>query len=184
MRKLKSILKHWLVAALLGTAFCGLVYLVVQQNLRQEANNPQIQLAEDIASALENGRNTGSLVPQDMVDLKSSLGVFVIQFDDQGKQTSSSAVLGGQSPVLPAGVLNYVRKHGEDRITWQPEPGVRIAAVISGYKGVKSGFVLAGRSLRETERRIGQIGLICGIAWIATLGMALVVIAAGELLLS
>ncbi len=183
MRILKATLKIWLVVALLTTAFCALIYTAIQQTLRLGANDPQIQLAEDIANALESGRSTGSLMPSEMVDLKSSLGVFVMRFDDQGKQLLSSGVLDGQRLQLPDGVLEYVRNHGEDRITWQPEPGVRIAAVITRYKGVESGFVLAGRSLREVEHRTSQIGLLCALAWLATLGLALIVIPTGELLL-
>jgi hypothetical protein len=61
---------------------------------------------------------------------------------------------------------------------------VRIAAVVTGYSGANPGFVLVGRSMREVEKRIGQIELLCGITWIATLGLALIVIAAGEFLLS
>jgi hypothetical protein len=184
MQKLKNILKHWLVVALLTTAFCGLAYLTVQQTLRLGANDPQIQMAEDIASAREKDTTASSLLPQDKVDLQHSLGVFVIIFDDQGNQIASSGVLNGQSPQLPGGVLEYVRQHGEDRLTWQPEGGVRIAAVVTRVNGVESGFVLVGRSLREVERRISQIELICGLTWLATLGLASVVIAAGEFLLS
>jgi hypothetical protein len=141
-------------------------------------------MAEDIASQLENGGTTASAVPTNPVDLGNSLATFVILFNDQGAQTGSSARLHGQSPQLPGGVLEYVRQHGEDRLTWQPEPGVRIAAVATGYSGANPGFVLVGRSMREVEKRIGQIELLCGIAWIVTLGLTLIVIAAGEYLLS
>ncbi len=184
MRKIKNILKNWLIVALVATMFCGLAYITVQQALRQGANDPQIQMAEDIASALENGRTTGSLMPSYQVDLKNSLGTFVILFDDRGNQTASSGVLNGQSPNLPGGVLDYVQQHGEDRITWQPEPGVRIATVVIDHNGANPGFVLVGRSMREVEKRIDQIGLLCGITWIATLGLALIVITTGEWLLS
>jgi hypothetical protein len=50
-------------------------------------------------------------------------------------------------------VLDYVRANGEDRITWQPEPGVRIAAVVTRFAGNDSGFVLAGRNMREAQKR-------------------------------
>jgi hypothetical protein len=184
MQKFKNIIKYWLVVALVATAFCSLIYAAVQQTLRQGANDPQIQMAEDIASALENGESVASVMPTNQVDLSSSLGTFVILFDDRGNQTASSGRLHGQSPQLPGGVLEYVRKHSEDRLTWQPEPGVRIATIVREYKGANPGFVLSGRSMREVERRIDQITLFCGITWIATLGLALIIIAAGEYLLS
>jgi hypothetical protein len=82
----------------------------------------------------------------------------MIVYDDQGEAVASSGALHGQIPSLPAGVLDYVRENSEDRVTWQPEAGVRIAAVIVRFEGVESGFVLAGRSLRElflSDRRSG-----------------------------
>jgi hypothetical protein len=180
MRRFLHIFINWLIVALVTSAFCCLVYAAVQQTLRQGANDPQIQMAEDISDALENGRSTGTLMPQNMVDLKQSLGVFVILFDDRGNQTASSGVLHGQSPQLPGGVLEYVRQHGEDRLTWQPERGVRIAAVVTRYNGVKSGFVLVGRSLREVEKCIDQITLFCAVTWLLTLSLALVLLIASE----
>jgi hypothetical protein len=184
MRKIKSIFKNWLIVGLVTTAFCGLVYVTVQQMLRQGANDPQIQMAEDIARELENGGIIPAVMPANQVDLAHSLAPFVILFNDQGTQIASSGRLGGQSPAIPGGVLDYTRRHGEDRITWQPEPGVRIASVVIAYTGANPGFVLVGRSMREVERRIGQIELFCGVTWIATLGLALIVITAGEYLLS
>jgi hypothetical protein len=158
------------------------VYATVQQTLRQGANDPQIQMAEDIASSLENGENAASVIPPNQVDLSSSLGTFVILFDDRGNQTASSGVLHGQSPQLPGGVLDYTRQHGEDRITWQPERGVRIAAVVARYSGAVSGFVLAGRSMREVEKRIDQITLFCGVTWLLTLSLAFILLIASEFL--
>jgi hypothetical protein len=48
---------------------------------------------------------------------------------------------------------------------------------------VKSGFVLAARSLREIEKREDQAELEAGLAWIAALGVSLIVVALGALLL-
>ncbi len=46
---------------------------------------------------------------------------------------------------------------GEDRITWQPEPGIRSAVVVVHYTGATPGYVMAGRSLREVEWRIDRL---------------------------
>ena len=43
-------------------------------------------------------------------------------------------------------------RRGEDRLTWQPEPGVRSATVVVHYQGAQAGFVMAGRSLREVGK--------------------------------
>jgi len=89
----------------------------------------------------------------------------------------------GRACGLPPGVLDYVRQNGEDRITWQPRPGVRMASVVVGFGGVKSGFVLAARSLREIEKRGDQAELEAGLAWIAALGVSLILVALGAFLL-
>jgi hypothetical protein len=182
VQKVTHIFKKWLIVALVTSAFCCLVYAAVQQSLRQGANDPQIQMAEDIASQMENGGTTASVMSANPVNLGHSLATFVILFNNQGTQIASSAQLHGQNPQLPGGVLDYVRQHGEDRLTWQPEPGVRIAAVVTGFSGANPGFVLVGRSLREVERRIDQITLFCGVTWLLTLGLAVIILTASEFL--
>ncbi len=104
----------------------------------------------------------------------------MIFYNEQGEVEASTGVLNNQSPQLPAGVLEYTRQHGEDRITWQPESGVRIAAVIVGYSGAKTGFVLAGRSLKEVENRIGQAELLTAGAWIVAMAASLLMVILGE----
>ena len=95
-----------------------------------------------------------------------------------GKVVASDALLNGSTPELPAGVLDDVRKNGEDRFTWQPEPGVRIAAVVAPLPGTSEGFVLAGRSLREVELREDNIEALTLIALaVILIGMLLVVAA-------
>jgi len=183
MQIIKNIIRHWLPLAVLTFAFCGLVYLAVQQNLRIGANDPQIQMAEDIASSLSGGANPASLVPSSDIDIATSLAPFVVIFDSTGNVIVSSGLLHGKNLTLPAGVLDYVKANGEDRLTLQPEPGVRIAAVIVPVSGANSGYVLTGRSLRETEYRIDQFGLLVVAALLATLAASLVVVALVEIVL-
>jgi hypothetical protein len=84
---------------------------------------------------------------------------------------------------VPAGILDYVRTRGEDRVTWQPEPGVRIAAVVVHFKGTQPGFVLAGRSLREAEVREDNALIEAGMAWAFAMAASLVACALGEWIL-
>lgn len=70
---------------------------------------------------------------------------------------------------------------GENRLTWQPREGVRIAAVIVFYQ---DGFVLAGRSLREVEIREAQVTQFAGLTWLLALVTTLIVIAFGEFFLA
>jgi hypothetical protein len=104
-------------------------------------------------------------------------------FDDSGKALASSGTLHNQLPILPSGVFDYVRRSGEDRITWQPEPGVRSAVVVTPYSGASSGFVMAGRSMRESEARTSQLELLLGAGWGATCFSALVVVVLSEIIL-
>ena len=177
------ILKSWLPLAIVLTLVYGLVCAAVQQNYRQSGNDPQIQMAEDFATTLSGGQSVDSLgKPPSLVDAAKSLSSFLIIFDDGGKPLVSSVQLDGVTPVPPAGVFDYVRKHGQDRVTWQPKRGVRIAAVVTRYTGDKPGFVLAGRSLREIEKRASNILLITGFAWAVSLLATLIAVIALEVL--
>jgi hypothetical protein len=176
----RRIVLRWLQLAALATGFALLVYLVSQQIWRHQANDPQIQMAEDAAAMLSLGRGPETVVPASAVDIGASLAPFTTVFDDGGRIVASSGQLHGQPRSIPAGVLDEVRRRGESRVTWQPEPGVRLATVVLRYSGSPGGFVLVGRSLRETEQRVGQFQQLIGLAWAAILVGLLVVVAATE----
>ena len=158
---------------------CALVYLSVQQFLRQGANDPQIQMAEDAAANLKAGASVESVVPTTKVEIASSLAPFIMVFDNAGNVLASSATLHGTIPSFPIGVLDYTRQNGEDRVTWQPEAGVRMATVITG---TGNGFVLAGRSLREVEIRESNVENYSLLAMLAIWVVTFILIAVGELL--
>ena len=162
----KAILQHWLLVAIIVTGLIGLLYAAVQQNLRQSANDPQIQMAEDTAAKLAEGQSVQNVVPSEKVDIAKSLAPYLIIFDANGNPIASSAQLDGQTPTLPSGVFDSVRQNGEDRITWQPQAGVRSAVVVTQFKGSTSGFVLAGRSLREVEKREDGLMQILVAGWV------------------
>ncbi len=173
---LLTVLRYWLAPAAAATLLAGMIYVVAQQSMRLSANDVGVQLAEDAAVALEAGGTPSALVGSP-VDVGKSLAPFTIIYDDGGQVAASSAQLDGATPVLPPGVLDNVRQRGESRITWQPQPGVRLATVVTRVGGATPGFVAAGHSLREVERRIDELGLLVGVAWLATLGVTLVVAA-------
>jgi hypothetical protein len=180
MQRIVNILKQWIPLAALAAAICGLIYLVPQQVLRQLANDPQIQLAQDAAAALARGEPASSLVPATTIEISQSLAPFVMIFDDAGQVLAGSARLHGQTPSLPPGLLDFVKAHGEDRVSWQPESGVRVAAVIVR---APSGYVLAGRSLREVEARESQVEMLSGLGLLATWAGLLVTVAVCEFVL-
>jgi uncharacterized membrane protein len=77
-------------------------------------------------------------------------------------------------PQPPAGVLDFTRNNQEDVITWQPEPGVRMAMVYEKVSAAGIGFVAVGRSLKEVEIREANLVRMVAIAWIACLAVLLV----------
>lgn len=162
---LVRILPVWLTIVFITTVLCGFFYVSVQQVLRISANDPQIQIAEDIVTTLDKANQLPTLSP--VIDIKHSLATFVIIFDKQGRTVTSTAQLNGLIPNVPQGVFQYAQAHQENRLTWQPENGLRFAAVVVPY-GNKSGYVLVGRSLREVEKRIDQLTLFTGLAWISS----------------
>ncbi|MFN8515337.1 MAG: hypothetical protein U0232_21240 [Thermomicrobiales bacterium] len=167
---------YWLCAALVITALYATVFVVVQAVLRGGANDPQIQLAEDAAAQLGRGAGATSLVG-DPVDIGASLAPFVIVYDRQGNLLASSGRLNGQVPLLPTGVLASTAVGSERKVTWQPQPGVRIASVVVAND---QGYVLSGRSLREVERRIGSLEQLVAVAWALSCGLLLLTFVASR----
>ncbi len=165
-----AVLRFWIPLVLVITILCGLVYLTVQQNYRQTANDPQIQMAEDAAMQLAAGKDPSQFIPIDKVDMANSLAPFIVIYDNTGAVMTGSGQLNGHTPVPPSGVFDYARQNTEDRFTWQPQTGVRSATVVVYYHGNSTGFVLASRSLREIENREQTLGLtVLGVWFVASL---------------
>jgi hypothetical protein len=168
------------VLAALSTGLALALYAIPLHVLRQGADDPQIAMAEDLAAKLEQGIAPADAVSPISVDIARSLTPFVIVYDEQGHALASQAVLNGTTPTPPPGVFDFVRQHGEERLSWQPilgsEHGVRIAAIVHRFqraKGAPGGFVLAGRNMREVEARIGHVSQMAGLTWIGMLGTIL-----------
>jgi hypothetical protein len=165
--------KGWLPLAFAITVMAGLVYGAVQQDLRQTANDPQVQIAEDTARALSNNQSPNSVLLSPPIDMGKSLAPFMIIYSQDKHVLASSGELDGGTPKLPDGVLEHAAEVGEARQTWQPKEGVRLATVIKRYDSGQPGFVLVGRSLREVERRYDQLLAMVGLTWLIALGGSL-----------
>ncbi len=166
---MKTFLKYALFIAIVMTGLFGLMYAVIQQDIRQSANDPQIQMAEDAAVKLANGQPVQTIIPVEKINIATSLAPYLIIFDVTGKPIASSALLNDRTPSIPSGVFGEVSLIGEARFTWQPQPGVRSAVVVTQFKGSHPGFVLAGRSLREIEKREDAFLQIVIVGWIGML---------------
>ncbi len=156
----------FLPLAVLATALAGLVYIVVQQEGRSLANEPQVQLAEDAAARLDAGGRPQDQVGTVHVDIARSLAPFVVVFGSSDEVLATDGVLDGQPPTLPPGVLAAAHATGRNAVTWQPRPGVRVATVSVPWSG---GTVVAGRSLRLVEDRAAMLELLVGAGWLATI---------------
>lgn len=155
----------WFIGIGIATVLCAGVYGIGQQMLRQLANDPQIQISEDTAAYLSTGKPLPSSVFSPIVDIGESLAPYFIIYDDQGTPIAGTGLLDGKTPTLPSGVFAYTKEHDQDRITWQPRRGIRMAIVVTRVKGGLGGYVLAGRSLRETEQRERQILYMALASW-------------------
>ncbi len=164
-RLARRTLAVFLPLALLATAMSSLVYLAGQQGLRHGANDPQVQLAEDAARALDAGAAPSAVTGPPSVDVAESLAPFLVVFDANGHALASSGRLDGADPVPPKGVLDNAKADSPNAVTWQPRDGVRVATVTARWGG---GTVMAGRSLREVERREDMLLQLVGAAWAAT----------------
>ncbi len=177
------VIKVWFPLAVLTTLFCGLVYATVQQDYRQSANDPQIQIAQDTIVTINSGFSPKAAVFRSTVDISKSLAPYIIIYDESEKPIVSGAVLDGKTPNPPKGAFDFAKKFGENRFTWEPKRGVRNAVVLAYYKGKESGFVLAARSLREIEIRETRLEIQVGMAWIVILVATLVAVIVSELFL-
>jgi hypothetical protein len=174
MKKI-SVFVPYLAIAVIVTVIMGLIYLTVQQNYRSGADDPQLQIARDMHDRLERGVSVQRYM-NDTVTLEKSLGVFAMLYNTNGEPIQSSGFLDGKFPRLRTGVLDFVRMNEEERVTWQPKPGVRIAAVVVHTKLPTIGYILVGRSLKEIEIREHNLMASVFTCWV--IAMALIVLLA------
>ncbi|NTW28137.1 MAG: hypothetical protein HGA39_02080 [Coriobacteriia bacterium] len=173
------IVRLWLPIAAMGTVLVLMSYASVQQTYRTGLNDPQVQMAQDAAAQLDAGVAPAKIVSATKVDAEKSLAPFMIIYDTTNTPVASSAVLSGSTPKAPSGVLDTARSKGSNKVTWQPSSGVRIAAVAVGSKD--GHVVLVGRNMREVESRIGSLGQMSILGWLAAMIGSLIVVAAVEL---
>jgi hypothetical protein len=163
---MKNILKLSVISVIFVTLFSLMVYGTAQQMLRQGVNSTPAELISDVIYKLNNGVSPKSVMLPPAVEISKSLSPFVIILDQNKKVLVSSATLDGSVPVIPQGTFDWVGKSGQDRVTWQPRPGIREALVIDKYSaGTASGYVVAGTSLKESESTIDKLGRNILIGW-------------------
>lgn len=170
---MKKFISNFLPFGIVITLLSGVIYGAMQHEIRMAANNPQIEAVEDTVNLVKGGLSPGNLFASRPVDIEKRLSTFLVIYDNQGRVLGSNALLDNKPPVIPIGVLDFARAKGENRVTWEPKPGVRIAAVVQPYviesASSSAGFVLAGRSLREVEKRSKDLILEIVFGWLVTM---------------
>jgi hypothetical protein len=166
---MRRALPLWILLSGLATVAAFAAFIFVQQQLRADANHPQVELAREAAGQLNAGANPQSVVNGAPIDIASSSNPYLIVVDSNGGVLASSAQLEGRAVIPPSGVFAYVRDHGEDMISWQPAAGVRSAIVVDSFHG---GYVVAGRSLTGTEQAESAAGLWAIFGWTAAMLLA------------
>lgn len=145
------------------TVIFGTIYATSQQLLRMNANDPQIQIAEDTAQALNKGADPQN-VAQGKIDIAKSLANFLIIYDKSGHVVAGNGYLNDHRAIIPLGVLKAAHNQDYNAVTWQPQKDVRIASVSTVANGY---YVLSGRSLKEVESREQQVMQLVFLGWIA-----------------
>lgn len=166
---LQDLFFRWLPLGFAITMLTGLIYVAVQQNYRQNANDNQIEIISGLVEPLAQGQSPEALNSAQKQDISKTLSPFVMVFNDKGKVVASTADLNGSVPTVPSGMLEAAKAKGQSRVTWQPAPGVREATVINYYKGKSTGYVLVGKSLTEVEKRVNELTKMVFITWLFTM---------------
>ncbi|UUL77404.1 hypothetical protein NG819_08035 [Pseudarthrobacter sp. Fe7] len=151
----------WLAAASITTLVFGSVYVTLQQIGRHSAN---VAPAAAAAARLQQpGTDSTAGAP---LDLTPDSGVFLIVYGDTNSPLSTTVTVGGSTPVVPPGVLDTARALGSDTVTWQPEPGLRMAIVAKQSAGK---VVVAGQSLAPFEAADRMTMVFLGAGWLASM---------------
>ncbi len=175
LNSMKQVLKLWLPLFITFTIIYGFIYWAIQQNYRLNANDPQIQMATDAGIYLSGGGNY-TFNDNGKTEISKSLAPYLMLFDKNKKLVSYSAVLHGKAPVFPTGVLDNAKGKDYSKLTWQPEDGVRSAIVAVYYKGIKEGYAVVGKSLREVEIRETLLLQQTIIAWLLTTVFSFIIV--------
>ncbi len=152
----------FILIAFLVTLFSGLVFVASQQILRLTANDPQVQITQDILNSLSQGADPKQLSPT-TVDMTKATNPFVIIYDNNQKAVGTTVELDKKTPVPPKEAFEKTKNNNENRFTWEPKKGLRQATIMVKYK---DGYVVVGKSLREIDNRIKMMLQLAGVAWV------------------
>ncbi len=172
--KMTSILSKTLIyalPALVGiTLLAGVAYVNDQQTWRQMANEPQEWMAQSAANSAAQLTQVPPATTTTPIVIERDEAPYTILYDAKRNAVTGTGYLHGVLPQLPNGIFDAVTISGVNRLTWQPEPGVRQAIVVLPIKGgvLAGGYAVSGRSLAYTEWQESQLTQRWFIGWLAT----------------
>ena len=124
MPRFLQLLKIWLPLAFASACIVLLITIGFQQTYRANANDPQIQMAEDAATLLTAGHGPETVIPTNQIDFGKSIAPFLITTDEDGNVLASSGSLDGALIIPPKGTLDATKANkgkggidGENRFT-------------------------------------------------------------------
>lgn len=156
----------WLIALFVWTAAIAALYGAMQHLNRSLADDAPRALASSVMSSA--AADGGGMPHEPPVDIALSREPFFIVYSAGGLPVEGDGFVNGHLARVPEGVLAHARAEGIDRVTWEPQRGLRFATV-----AVRDGanVIVAGQSLAATEDRIAGLGILLLVGWI---GVALV----------
>ena len=164
------------VYAVLFAMLCSVlllgVYVVNQQILRRGADDQPGQIVARVRGEVAHGADAATVLSGPKQELSSpewlaGKSAFGAVYDADGKVVASDATLWGELPQPPQGIFGIIRDRGWDKVTWQPQRGVRVA--LTGLPLPGGGYVLAGQSLIPGEARTAQFSTLMRWVWLAML---------------
>ena len=165
----KPLRNLWLIVVVAATLLIMTLYGVAQHIIRVSANFTPAELAISASNQMDAGTPIQNIVDASKpIDLAVSQSSFVQIYSPDAKPVIGTGLLNGQLAVPPAGIFEYVKSHGEERFSWEPSRGLRIAAVMRYAAGSQPGYVLAGVSLAEPEKLESSVAMLCVIGWLVT----------------
>lgn len=140
--------------------------------MRQSANDPQVEVTDQVASIIRQGAPLDQIISAaEQVDLGDSQALFVMIFDKDKKLVGTSATLNGQPISIPDEAFDRAKAGSDYRFTREPQQGSRFALVVKAVDD--SGYVVAGRSLAEMEKRATNLYQPLWIGWVLSVLAAL-----------
>ncbi len=179
MQNLQTVLDRYRVIAifLVLVAIFSIVFISICYTgrlvLRQQANDPQIEVTEQVAGIIRQGAPLEAIVgTAQQIDLSESDALFVAIFDKDKNLAGSTALVNGQPISVPSENFDLAKLQGDYRFDLEVTEGRKMAAVLKPVD--ENAYVLAGRSLAEFEKRADTLSLPIWIGWGISVLLALV----------